>query len=91
MNPISFRDFLIGLLAAAIGGAVNAMAVMVATGFTLDSAHGKGMAVAAIVGGLFNAAAYLKTPQRTAGQLPQHELSGPQAPVPTTKPEEVKP
>lgn len=90
MNPINFRDFVIGLLAAAIGGAVNAMAVMVATGFTLDAAHGRGMMVAAIVGGLFNAAAYLKTPQRTAGQAPQ-ELSGPQAPVPTSKPAEVQP
>ncbi len=90
MNPISFRDLIVGLLAAIIGGAINGAAVAAATGFTFDAAHFKAIAAAAVVGGLFNASMYLKTPQRAATNAPQ-ELSGPQAPVPTSTPAEVKP
>lgn len=91
MNPISFRDLLIGLLAAVIGGAVNAAAVAAMTpGFEFDLPHLKIIAGAAVIGGLFNASMYLKTPQR-AKLAAVDELSGPQAPVPTSKAEEVKP
>ena len=59
---LNLKDFLAGLLVTLIGGAVNAAAVAVATGFALDAAHWKAMAAAAVVGGLFNASAYLRQP-----------------------------
>lgn len=92
MNPITFRDFLTGLAAAVIGGLVNGMAVAALTpGFELDFVHLKILATAAVVGGLWNASMYLKTPQRVSGRGAERDLSGSQAMVPTSKPEEIKP
>lgn len=82
------KNYYKGLLAAAVGGAINGAAVVAATGFQLDLLHWKSVGAAAFVGGLINASMFLKDPRKSNHD---QDLSGPQAPVPTTKPNEIKP